>query len=247
MNNKGTVSISGIKIKNFKIFKQKEFTFDNDKLILITGANGFGKSTLIDAIEWCLTGNIKRIQNRFEDRNTSKSEKNRVDNRAGIIKNINSKKKDKIKVTLKLKVNGVIIEVYREQNEDNLNCFSELIFPKDLEEELKDIVKNSINKKDFYKYHVCDTYKSYDFLTSSRPKLLDIFSDFLKDRSEISNTINNLENFSEVLTARNKEEIIKITTEEVIKSKEKKIEDLKGNYEIPKYPQQIIFKTRFLI
>lgn len=48
---------------NFKLFGQEGFSikFDQDKLIVFDGPNGFGKTTVFDAIELALTGNISRL------------------------------------------------------------------------------------------------------------------------------------------------------------------------------------------
>lgn len=54
--------ITSIKIKNFKGFIDEEIQFNsNAKLIYIGGYNGFGKTTIMDAIEWCFTGKVTRI------------------------------------------------------------------------------------------------------------------------------------------------------------------------------------------
>ena len=63
--------IKQIKIKNFRGFGENPtsyegyYTFDNldqNKLIILNGFNGFGKTSFFDAVEWCLTGDIKRIR-----------------------------------------------------------------------------------------------------------------------------------------------------------------------------------------
>lgn len=238
----GNLLIREVKIENFKIYKNKVFTFNDNKIILITGANGFGKSTLIDAIEWCLTGNIKRIKNCFDDRNTNNTEKNRVDNKSGIIKNTDCKKNDKVKVTMILKLNDEIFEIYREQAEDSLNCNTELQYVTQIKNETKEILKNLINSDDFYNYHVCDSHKSYDFLRNSRQELLDVFRDFLKDRPNIDITVSNLEKLSKSITDKKEKKERKLESEEKIQLKKDLIEDIKSKLKKLEYPKKNIFE-----
>lgn len=52
--------ITKLKITNFKNFTgENEFDFSK-KIILLYGANGYGKSTIFEAIEWCLTSQIEK-------------------------------------------------------------------------------------------------------------------------------------------------------------------------------------------
>ena len=48
--------IQRIKISNFRGFRDKEIDFCGKSVVLLSAANGVGKTTTIDAIEWCLTG-----------------------------------------------------------------------------------------------------------------------------------------------------------------------------------------------
>lgn len=52
--------ITKLKIVNFKNFTgENEFDFSK-KIIMLYGANGYGKSTIFEAIEWCLTSQIEK-------------------------------------------------------------------------------------------------------------------------------------------------------------------------------------------
>lgn len=54
--------INKIKIQNFKIFSDTfEQKFGNSDLVVFDGPNGFGKTSVFDAIELALTGMIKRL------------------------------------------------------------------------------------------------------------------------------------------------------------------------------------------
>lgn len=48
---------------NFRIFRGNyEFDFNTSKLVIVYGQNGNGKSTIFDAIEWCITGELQRYK-----------------------------------------------------------------------------------------------------------------------------------------------------------------------------------------
>ncbi|MDR6780406.1 exonuclease SbcC [Paenibacillus peoriae] len=57
------MKISRLIINNFRVFSGRYlFDFSDKQLILIGGQNGHGKSSLFDAIQWCLTGEIRRYR-----------------------------------------------------------------------------------------------------------------------------------------------------------------------------------------
>ncbi|ADK06905.1 TPA: AAA family ATPase [Bacillus anthracis] len=57
------MKIQKIIIKDFRIFNgMYEFDFKNKDVIIISGPNGNGKSTIFDSIQWCLTGKIPRYE-----------------------------------------------------------------------------------------------------------------------------------------------------------------------------------------
>lgn len=50
-----------VEINNFRQYESKTFTFNESKLTLITGLSGIGKSTIFEAIRWCMTGKVQKI------------------------------------------------------------------------------------------------------------------------------------------------------------------------------------------
>ncbi|GKQ32143.1 hypothetical protein PSTH68_21510 [Pseudomonas syringae pv. theae] len=64
-------NIRKITLKNFKLFGPELYTinFEDTDLILLDGPNGYGKTSVFDAIELALTGNISRLIN-LEGRQT---------------------------------------------------------------------------------------------------------------------------------------------------------------------------------
>lgn len=59
------IKIKKISLQNFKgIKKRTSFNFDNEgiNVNILSGPNGFGKTTIFDVIEICLTGEFKRVE-----------------------------------------------------------------------------------------------------------------------------------------------------------------------------------------
>ncbi len=52
--------IKRLVIRNFKIFEALDITLESDRLVVLDGPNGFGKSSFFDALELLLTGTIRR-------------------------------------------------------------------------------------------------------------------------------------------------------------------------------------------
>ncbi|HCJ2950225.1 TPA: AAA family ATPase, partial [Pseudomonas aeruginosa] len=57
------IHLNKITLKNFKIFGGEPYTisFEDSNLVLLDGPNGYGKTSVFDAIELGLTGNITRL------------------------------------------------------------------------------------------------------------------------------------------------------------------------------------------
>ncbi len=53
--------IRKIRMVYFRGFRDKTIDFNDKPVVLLSAANGIGKTTTVDAIEWCLTGNIGRL------------------------------------------------------------------------------------------------------------------------------------------------------------------------------------------
>lgn len=62
------LKIGRIKIKNFKHVKELLINFSNRDLVVLDGPNGFGKTTIFDAVELALTGKVSRIKNTADGR-----------------------------------------------------------------------------------------------------------------------------------------------------------------------------------
>jgi exonuclease SbcC len=71
--------ISKIEVSSFKAFKHINLDLGESSLLTLDGPNGYGKTSIFDAIELLLTGQISRIQNLFNTLLTS-NKKNYADN-----------------------------------------------------------------------------------------------------------------------------------------------------------------------
>ncbi|HDR6277713.1 MULTISPECIES: AAA family ATPase [Bacillus] len=57
------MKLESLTVRHFRIFNGLyEFRFKDKDLIIVSGPNGNGKSTIFDAIQWCLTGKIPRYE-----------------------------------------------------------------------------------------------------------------------------------------------------------------------------------------
>ncbi|MCD9493087.1 AAA family ATPase [Photobacterium phosphoreum] len=58
------IKLGKLRVENFKSFKEAyEVDLSDKGLLILDGPNGFGKTTLFDAIELCFTGKVGRISN----------------------------------------------------------------------------------------------------------------------------------------------------------------------------------------
>lgn len=57
------IKLSRLVLKNFKVYGKDPYTiiFGDNQLVLLDGPNGYGKTSVFDAIELALTGNIRRL------------------------------------------------------------------------------------------------------------------------------------------------------------------------------------------
>ena len=54
------MKINKIRIQNFRVFKDRTIDFGASDIVVLDGLNGFGKTTIYDAIELAFTGSIRR-------------------------------------------------------------------------------------------------------------------------------------------------------------------------------------------
>jgi len=80
-----------IEINGFKCYSKTKFEFPTTGVTLLKGCSGAGKSTILQAITWCLYGGLR-----------------------GVDRNVGSRK-GKLNVTLRLEIGGKKCEIYRQK------------------------------------------------------------------------------------------------------------------------------------
>lgn len=93
------IKITSLKLENFKCFREKEFHFNAD-ITTILGRNGVGKTTIADAILWCLFGKNSDNQSDFNLKT--------LDADGGIIPHLDHSVEMILTITAKFEVGGPV-------------------------------------------------------------------------------------------------------------------------------------------
>ena len=171
-----------IRMINFRGFSDKTIDFNAKPVVLLSAANGIGKTTTVDAIEWCLTGNIGRLKTAFDTRSTNDTE--RKMNTDGILKNRDAGARTKLKVVLWLFDGDKEIILCREQTKDELDPRSSKVTIDENEEMAKSFVREYVGDS-FYNFHFCDVQKSFNVQSKKRKDLKDFFNEFITNYDEM--------------------------------------------------------------
>lgn len=134
--------ISRIEIASFKAFKNISLDLESASLLTLDGPNGFGKTSIFDAIELLLTGKIARIERLF-DKVMIGTKKRYEDN---LFWNARSQGND-LHIKIEFKSNDEKIVLAR-------HAPSESLWPKD---------KNKANDFSLFKLYKLDNFESTDF------------------------------------------------------------------------------------
>ena len=186
--------IRKIRMINFRGFRDKIIDFNDKSVVLLSAANGIGKTTTIDAIEWCLTGNIGRLKTAFDTRSTNDID--RKMNTDGILKNRDAGVKTKVKVVLWLFDGEKEIILCREQTKDELNPGSSKVTIDESEEIAKAFIREYVGDS-FYNFHFCDVQKSFNVQSKKRKDLNDFFGEFITNYDRQKQIAENLDLFAE--------------------------------------------------
>lgn len=227
-----------IKMVNFRGFREKTIEFHDKPVVLSFAANGVGKTTTVDAIEWCLTGNIGRLRNVFDLRSTN--DPDRKMNTDGILKNREAKPKAKVSVSLTLFDGEREIMLQREQTADMLDpSLSRLTV--NGEAKGADAFLQAYVGDSFYNFHVFDVQKTYNIQSTKRKNLKDLFSEFITNYEKQKQIADNLEIFSEDVTRCIQDKTAKMVKSEEIQRCEKQLEQVQGKADRVPYPKDVFY------
>lgn len=226
--------IRKIRMENFRGFRDKTINSMDKTVVLLSAANGVGKTTTIDAIEWCLTGKIGRLKTAFDTRSTNGSE--RKMNTNGILKNRDAEEMDMVRVTLWLIDGENETVLCREQKNDELNPQVSKVTIDEDEEKAKAFIQEYIGDS-FYNFHICDVQKSFNIQSKKRSELNDVFSDFITNYDDQIQISENLKIFAKDVNRYIEDKTKqKISLERIEKTKEQYEEACGAAKRIP-YPK----------
>lgn len=232
--------INSVYIKNFRGIKgEKNFLFKSRKFILLSASNGKGKTTIIDAIEWCLTGNIGRLANSYDTRSTNNEERKK--NVDGLLKNKNCLEDEEISVTINIEFNGTVYRIQRTQTKDILNEKDSKVFINGKTQYAKKFLSEFVDKN-FYNYYFCDVQKTFNLLSKKRSELPELFTEFISDYSREENIVQNLNIFQDDIDRKIEEQESKKTSDKEISSYQEILENYKKTPNIIPYNKEKMYE-----
>ncbi|MBV4418925.1 AAA family ATPase [Clostridium tyrobutyricum] len=222
----GNFYIKSVYIDNFRGYEslKEPFVFSCDnkdvKMILLTGANGYGKTSLLEAIEWCFTGTVERLERDFRSRCKNKEATTDKANK-GILRNRNGERKPVfVKVEAIYKKKSIVIERKFEESLD-IDGYK-LSLPKVTCEDSD--IKNEFVKElekviyEFNDRYICSYEKNIILYNKGRKDIYEMFSCFYRDNIEAKNILSNIEEVKKRLETE--EEEIKDNLESIRKNKD---------------------------
>ena len=230
--------IRKIRMINFRGFRDKTIDFKDKSVVLLSAANGIGKTTTVDAIEWCLTGNIGRLKTAFDTRSTNDAD--RKMNTDGILKNRDAGGRIKVKVFLWLFDGKKEILLCREQTKDELNPkLSKVTI--DRNEKMGQAFIREYVGDSFYNFHFCDVQKSFNVQSKKRKDLKDFFGEFITNYDEQKQIAENLDLFAEDVDRYIEDKIKQKVPQRVIENYKNQLDDALEKAKQVSYPLTIFY------
>ena len=196
-------------IRNFKYItdeKPLEFDFSNRNIVILDGQNGYGKTTLFDAIEILLTGNIKHFNQDLQNRG-----KETIGTLA------NNENKDII-ISAVLANESINVTIERK-----LSC----------KEEFKSLIL--FNDREIQQEELCQRlqYSLSMFnigIYISQSQSLDFLQNKYKERkARVSSLVDNSEINNKIISLKNMEDLLHERVDSEIKEKEHEIKKIEEN------------------
>lgn len=231
--------IRKIRMINFRGFSDKTIDFNDRSVVLLSAANGIGKTTTVDAIEWCLTGNIGRLKTAFDTRSTNDAE--RKMNTDGILKNRDAGAKAKVKVVLWLFDGHKETIFCREQTKDELDPSSSKVEIDGNEEMAKSFIREYVGDS-FYNFHFCDVQKSFNVQSKKRRDLKDFFNEFITNYDKRKRVAENLELFADDVDRYIKDKTEQKVPQPVIENYENQLVKAREDAKQVAYPLTIFYQ-----
>ncbi len=230
--------IRKIRMINFRGFRDKTIDFKDKSVVLLSAANGIGKTTTVDAIEWCLTGNIRRLKTAFDTRSTNDTD--RKMNTDGILKNRDAGAKTKVRVVLWLFDGEKETTLCREQTKDELNPGSSKVTIDESEEKAKAFIREYVGDS-FYNFHFCDVQKSFNVQSKKRKDLNDFFSEFITNYDGQKQIAENLVLFAEDVDRYIEDMTKQKVPQEVIEDHKKQLAKAREDARQVSYPLTVFY------
>ncbi len=230
--------IRKIRMVNFRGFRDKTIDFKDKSVVLLSAANGIGKTTTVDAIEWCLTGNIGRLKTAFDTRSTNDTD--RKMNTDGILKNRDAGAKTKVKVVLWLFDGEKETILCREQTKDELNPGASKVTIDESEEIAKVFIREYVGDS-FYNFHFCDVQKSFNVQSKKRKELNDFFGEFITNYDGQKQIAENLDLFAEDVDRYIEDMKKQKVPQEVIEDHKKQLAKAREDAKQVSYPLTVFY------
>lgn len=230
--------IRKIRMVNFRGFRDKSIDFDGKSVVLLSAANGVGKTTTIDAIEWCLTGNIGRLKTAFDTRSTNDAD--RKINTDGILKNRDAGTSERVRVVLWLVDGEKETILCREQTSDELNPRVSKVTIDENEEIAKQFIREYVGDS-FYNFHFCDVQKSFNVQSKKRKDMKDFFGEFITNYDEQKQIAENLDIFAVDVDRYIEDKSKQKVSQEVIKTHEEQLAKARKDAKQISYPEIIFY------
>jgi len=175
-------SIGRISIENFKHIEKLLLNFNEFVLILLDGPNGFGKTTIFDAIELILTNKISRVLNTKDKRYGYEKLLLAKDETKDTIIKIEFCKEDD-RVTIVKKIDSTKVRRKKDKQPDNWQIF-ETYYLNDFDDQLiEENLKANIDLSVFYQI---DKYFNLFYYVQQEDNILFLKKDSKTRMSEIS-------------------------------------------------------------